>query len=65
MTSHTYIHTYIHTYTHTNPSGVVLANYNIPFFLYELNTQTDKLENVAGDAGINGFSLGGRALASE
>lgn len=44
-------------------SGVVLANYNIPFYLYELNKRTDALSNVAADARVDGFRLGGRALA--
>ena len=42
--------------------GVVLANYNIEFYLYELDKQTDKISNVASQARINGFRLGGRAL---
>ena len=41
---------------------MVLANYNIEFYLYELDKQTDKLSNVASEARINGFRLGGRAL---
>ena len=45
-------------------SGVVLANYNIPFYLYELDKETDSLSNVATEAGIDGFSLGGRALVA-
>ena len=45
-------------------TGVVLANYNIPFYLYELDKKTDSLSNVATEAGIDGFRLGGRALVA-
>ena len=43
---------------------MVLSNYNIPFYLYELDKKTDVLTNVATQARINGFRLGGRALVA-
>ena len=43
--------------------GVVLSNYGIKFFLYELDARTDSLANVANEAKIDTFRVGGRALA--